>query len=165
MVPVAGPRPLTRAHRRRLLAASQETTPANGLITGQRYWARVVQVHDGDTLQAVLEETPRRVRRWCVRVYGVDTCELHPRHSLFDTEEARLAEQRRGECARDLVRDWVLDRVVQLECRGYGKFGRLLARVHFGERYEREVGADLLAAGQATAYLGGRKAMPARTVA
>jgi endonuclease YncB( thermonuclease family) len=108
--------------------------------------ARVFRVLDGDTFEA-------RAAIWLgqsievrVRIAGIDAPELHGRCE---------AERRRGEAARNWLTRRIEGSQVKLSNVRYDKYG---GRVDASVRDAKgDVGADLIAAGLARAYRGGRR--------
>ena len=127
---------------------------------------RIVSVHDGDTMKAIVQAFPNEFRIVTLRLTGLDTPEI----STKDLAEKTLAIH-----ARDDVLKW-LDPVVfatppiaakdvqarldatpviaLIECFGQDKYGRELAKIHT----ERGCINDLLLSSKdADAYDGGTK--------
>ncbi|OBS10780.1 thermonuclease family protein [Acidihalobacter prosperus] len=112
------------------------------------YRATPVRVIDGDTVVMDIDIWPDVTYRLAVRIYGVDTAELHSRNTC----ERALAIKGRAFTAAWLARGGgiTLDRV-QL-----GKYaGRVVAEV---KRGGDSLAADLIAAGLGHPYFGGRRA-------
>lgn len=108
-------------------------------LAGREGWARLLDVHDGDTLTVAAEVLPGEVHRVRVRLAGVDACEL----SAADDAQRALADRARQRLAELLLPElgggpWhakalraALARethLVWLECTGADKYGRALAR-------------------------------------
>ena len=109
-----------------------ELTPESECISfgdGYTTVGKVIHVIDGDTLTILFfsDECARIPLRHRVRLYGIDAPELRPRISI--DPESRKDIIRRGELARDFLRDRVTDRVVRLDCHGVDSFGRILGTI------------------------------------
>lgn len=125
-----------------LIAASDRTTPKfnmTGLKPG-----KIVHVYDGDTFHIVmsLHNVPYR---WNCRLTGVDTPELRSK----DPREVQLAKQ-----ARDWAREKLTDSLVEVDCYGFDKYGRVLVALSI----ENEtVASMLISAGLGRLYDGGKR--------
>lgn len=112
-------------------------------LAGHVLVARVVEVYDGDTFRAVFclpaSSTLRPVKMRC-RLLGVNAPEMRPPRDTADRDDVvrRARESRRRlvelitSCegqASDASIDLTNTRLVQLECSGFDKYGRLLVRV------------------------------------
>lgn len=98
------------------------------LLDGLSFTARITSVYDGDTIKAIFKF--RGVYdTWSCRIIGIDTPELRTKNP----EEKEL-----GYKARDFLRELVLNKIVQLKCHKFDKYGRLLVDVAFGDE-----GADV----------------------
>lgn len=107
-------------------------------LAGTCTYARVVDVHDGDTLTVVFPYHDKMVK-FSVRLYGIDTCEITSKNGICK----QLAQN-----ARKFLIDHILGieasldqkevraylnanvRVVWLECLSFDKYHRLLAHVY-----------------------------------
>jgi endonuclease YncB( thermonuclease family) len=141
----------------RLEDATLETAPLFDLPRDQLIPAKVLEVHDGDTLTAAVELTPSAFSSFRVRLEGVDTPELRPPLNAPDRAVIIAAAER----ARDFVRSLVLGKVVLITFNGTDKFGRRLARVHLDELGSAEASKTvndlLIEKGLAKPYYGGKK--------
>ena len=88
-------------------------------LDGMVFQAKVVDVHDGDTIKAVFKVFDKYYR-WNCRIAHVDTPELR-------TDNAE--EKERAIFVRDKVRELILNKIVTLHCLTFDKYGRLLAEV------------------------------------
>jgi endonuclease YncB( thermonuclease family) len=105
-------------------------------LAGRDTLARVVSVHDGDTLTAVLPFAGG-FHRFAVRLEGIDACEVTSKapanKRLAALARARLCALISG-CIGCIgcIRDADFERrvhLVRLECGGFDKYGRILASV------------------------------------
>lgn len=145
-------------------------TPSFGLA-GQAFAARLVDVHDGDTLTVVAEVFPSHVFKVQVRLIGIDTPEMTSKNPLVkvQAECARLrvlalltnetaAVPHPGHLTRSEMVG-LLQRhlhLVHVRCRDMDKYGRVLAEVASDE-HGTHVGTLLLQEGLARPYTGGTK--------
>ena len=122
------------------LAASDGKTPMF-TAAGRARRAKVVSVHDGDTVHAnMLLDGDTAVRRYILRLDGIDTPELRG-------PNAALAAAARAELSR-----LVLGRVVDVDLGKSDRYGRILARIHVDDI--GDVGAALVRGGLASEYHG-----------
>lgn len=124
------------------------------------YRAQVLTVHDGDTIDALLDlgmDTSRRIKR--VRLNGIDCPEL----ATVTPDGRHLGVEARDYLLSLLARGQVLMRTH----RGheYEKYGGLLADVYvvLPDGSELHVNAAMLAAGHGCAYHGERKSLDQHT--
>ena len=114
----------------------------NGLSTS----ATIVKVYDGDTVHAVFEFKGSPYK-WRCRIAHVDTPELKTKNEN---------EKKQGYEVRDRLSELILNKVVQLECKEFDKYGRLLVEITVPET-KVCVHEWLIANGHAKAYEGGTK--------
>jgi micrococcal nuclease len=109
--------------------------------------AKCVKVYDGDTfhLGTILPE-PYGATRFCVRLLGVDTPELRTKNPA----EKSLARE-----ARQIVKEYILNKMVKVKVSGYDKYGRLLARIVIPDG--RDLSQCLIDERVAIYYDGGKK--------
>lgn len=108
--------------------------------------AKVVRVHDGDTLTVTVQEWPEFIRVVPVRVFGIDAPEIKGKCA----EEKAMALQAKALTTRFVSNGGI----VTLSKIRRDKYFRLLANVHVGEK---SLADELLSAGLARTYLGGKK--------
>ena len=84
------------------------------------YTAKVVSVYDGDTCQVVLLHGSYGLKRFSLRIVGIDTPEM--KGGTPETKAAAVV-------ARDRLRALVLNKVVVLKLEGNDKYGRLLGDI------------------------------------
>lgn len=105
-------------------------------LDGQQLFARVLKVHDTDTITIGWNQKGDYVKT-NVRLNSIDAPELHSRKN--GGKEAKL-------CM--LGRDWlsgkILDKLVIVVCDEYDKYGRLLADVYeFTEDFDQQKSVSL----------------------
>lgn len=88
-------------------------------LDGMVFQAKVVDVHDGDTIKAVFKVFDKYYK-WNCRIAHVDTPELKT-----DNHD----EKERAIFVRDKVRELILNKIVTLHCLTFDKYGRLLAEI------------------------------------
>jgi endonuclease YncB( thermonuclease family) len=81
--------------------------------------AKIVDVHDGDTVKAVFKVFDKYYK-WNCRIAHVDTPELR----TDDPDE-----KQRGLYVRDKLREHILNKVVTIHCLKFDKYGRLLIEI------------------------------------
>lgn len=90
-----------------------------GLITN----GKVVSVYDGDTCKIVFP-FENKLYKWNCRLMGIDTPEMKTK----DEKEKQFATH-----VRDFLRDKMLDKIVNVECLEFEKYGRLLVNINIIE--------------------------------
>lgn len=153
---------------------TSDTTPKLSL-RGQCCWARLLDVHDGDTITVAAQVFDARVAQFPVRVDGIDAPEMTSRdpdlHRRAERARVRLAQllapdvasrlnpdvhTTRGEMRR-LLQQQQEPILVYIQCGSNDKYGRVLARVSTTPDGEH-VGCALISEGLANKYDGGTKA-------
>ena len=86
--------------------------------------AKVVKVYDGDTITVIFKHKDE-YNKWNCRIYGIDTPEIKTKNP----EEKKAAI-----LARDFLKDLILEKIVQIECLGFDKYGRLLTNVFYDDK-------------------------------
>jgi endonuclease YncB( thermonuclease family) len=83
------------------------------------YKAKILDVYDGDTVTALVDLGFLHFQEMKLRLYGIDTPEL------------RGEERDKGIIVRDIVRDMILDKEVEIHSYKdkQGKYGRYLANI------------------------------------
>ncbi len=113
-------------------------------LNGLKTEAKVVKVYDGDTVHVVFYVFDKYYK-WICRISNVDTPELRTKN-----EE----EKKKGYEVRDKLRELISDKVVQLDCHEFDKYGRLLVDITIeGVRVDEW----LITNGYAKKYDGGTK--------
>ncbi|CAM3274392.1 thermonuclease family protein [Aequorivita lipolytica] len=104
------------------------------------YKAKIIAVYDGDTVTALVDLGFLHTQEMKLRLYGINTPEI------------RGEEKEQGIIARDILREMILDKEVQI--RSYkdkqGKYGRYLANIMLGDL---DVNIWLVDNGYATEYM------------
>jgi micrococcal nuclease len=88
-------------------------------LDGMIFQAKIVDVHDGDTVKAVFKIFDKYYK-WNCRIAHVDTPELRTDN---------VEEKERAIFVRDKVRELILNKIVTLQCLTFDKYGRLLAEI------------------------------------
>ena len=99
-------------------------------LKGLKTYARVISIHDGDTLTAVF---PLHDKYWkfTIRLKGIDTCEMKSKNTqikhLADKARDRLVSLITGKSRYDFENQVCL---VHLSCHEFDKYGRLLCDIY-----------------------------------
>lgn len=124
-------------------------------FAGQKLWARVVSVYDGDTITLVFP-VGQTMYRFNARMYGIDTCEmkskeatnketaLRARNRLIELISCRplaSANAARKDIVRHLAEDVCL---VWIECMEFDKYGRVLVKVRKNDDQATKTFSDIL---------------------
>ena len=110
------------AETNKILLSLDATTPIFSL-DGMNFQAKIVDVHDGDTVKAVFKVFDKYYK-WNCRIAHVDTPELR-------TDDT--AEKARGLFVRDKLKEQILNKIVTLHCLKFDKYGRLLVEINNGQ--------------------------------
>lgn len=92
---------------------------------GRKCLGKVVDVYDGDTVKIVFPLTdnePERLYKWNCRLINVDTPEIRTKNQ----KEKVFAKH-----VRDNLRDKILHKLVDIECKNFDKYGRLLVEIFY----------------------------------
>lgn len=108
---------------RALRASTLDNTPV-ALPTG-RVKGKVLQVYDGDTLWIALP-LGQEVYRYRARMYGYNAPELKPHLDV----EGREHEIELAICAKKHLQELVGSALLDVECLGTEKYGRLLVKLY-----------------------------------
>ena len=81
--------------------------------------AKVVSVYDGDTIKVVFKFADK-LYKWNCRLEHVDTPELRTKN---------VKEKKYGYIVRDKLREKILNKVVNIKCNEFDKYGRLLIEI------------------------------------
>lgn len=106
--------------------------------------ARVASVYDGDTITIVLKLFGSFYKLNC-RLDSIDTPEMKSKNA--DEKAAATV-------ARDFLREKILDKVVDVVCGDFDKYGRLLVKVVYEGQ---DISSLMLSMGYAKEYFGGTK--------
>ena len=132
---------------------------------------RIVNIYDGDTLDIVilLNDIPQRFK---VRLYGIDTPELHPLKSIFNKNEiisnalnsrnyllhmiTDIDYSENLEYTKDYIISTLKDckNLINIEFMGKEKYGRILAKLYKGDIC---INDELIRCKLAKPYFGGNK--------
>ena len=100
------------------LENSNTKTPIFSL-EGHKSKAKVVYIYDGDTVHLVIEVF-NQLFKWKCRIAHVDTPELRTKD---------LHEKEMGYVARDKLKELMENKIVDVECFEFDKYGRLLVEI------------------------------------
>jgi endonuclease YncB( thermonuclease family) len=134
-------------------------------FNGLKMVGRVVNIHDGDTMNVILPVFDTNLCRFSIRLNGIDTCEirsktesnlklaLQARTRLFELVTSSSPQQPTTDIKKYLKDNICL---VHVRCYDFDKYGRLLADVSVKEG-EEVFSSILLKEKLAYAYDGGKK--------
>lgn len=94
-------------------------------VANRRMIGKVIDVIDGDTV-SVAADINGGYYWFRVRIYGIDTPELHPRLNV----ENREAIIESAEKAKKRTQELINGKIVVLDCKLFDNFGRLIAKVY-----------------------------------
>lgn len=141
-------------------------TPAFTL-SGTHCFARVVDVHDGDTLKVIMPVFGDHYYKFNVRLFGVDACELRSKceanRVLAMEARSRLTELITGN--PDTSDFDAEPYVVYLRCANFDKYGRLLANVFSDTTCDTSFSDILINEGLVYSYGGKTKKTEAQQLA
>ena len=92
-------------------------------LEGKTVQGKCVSVYDGDTIKCVFSipnTSDNKLYKWNCRLVRVDTPEIRTKN---------LKEKAFGKKVRDLLREQILNKIVDLKCGDFDKYGRLLVEV------------------------------------
>jgi micrococcal nuclease len=100
------------------LQSATDKTP-NFTMNGKVVDAKIVAVHDGDSVHAVFEMFGTHYN-WVCRISHVDTPEVTTKN---------VKEKEYGLVVRDKLRELIMNKIVKLNCFEFDKYGRLLVEI------------------------------------
>jgi len=106
------------------------------------YYAELIRVIDGDTIEAMVDLGFHTWRKVTVRLYGINTPETRTRD---------LEEKERGLAAKKRLTELLKDGKFMLESQGIGKYGRCLGIIYV-EDFEINLNRMLVQEGHAEIY-------------
>jgi len=96
-------------------------------LKGHKCRAKVVHVYDGDTIHLVFDFLGKTFK-WHTRIAHVDTPELKTKN---------VEEKKMGYEVRDKLRELIDNKLVDIVCLDFDKYGRVLAEITYnGERID-----------------------------
>jgi len=89
--------------------------------------AKVISVYDADTVDAILcvRDRPYRFK---IRLNGIDTPEIKPPKSM----ENRELHVECGIKCREYLKSKILNKIVEVHCSEFDKYGRILGEIYIG---------------------------------
>lgn len=111
--------------------------------------AKVLDVYDGDTI-TIAFDFGNKYYSWKARIYGIDTPEIRTKN---------IKEKEAAYRAKEFLKNLILDKVVKIECMGFGKFGRILVKVFVKDEQDKyqDVSQMLIKEDLAHMYYGKKK--------
>ncbi len=113
-------------------------------LNGNEYICKVVNIYDGDSCKVVFRFNGE-LTRWTIRIAHIDTPEIRTKNDV----EKKLAYE-----VRDFLRNLILDKIVNIKCLDFDKYGRLLGEITYNDKLISDV---LMEKGYAKKYEGGTK--------
>ena len=98
-------------------------------LNGCKYKAKVVDVYDGDTIKIVIL-FHNKLTKFSLRMNGYDSPELRTKNAK--EKEAAIA-------ARDFLISQIQNKIVDLHCDKFDKYGRLLGTVFYNKQNINEL--------------------------
>lgn len=117
-------------------------------LEGETLRGKCVSVYDGDTIKCVFpipNTLDKKLYKWNCRLVRVDTPEIRTKN---------LKEKEFGKKVRDQLREQILNKIVDLQCGEFDKYGRLLVEVLYDGKNMNDW---LIENGYAKKYDGGKK--------
>ena len=90
-------------------------------VAGLKTKGKIVHIYDADTVHCVFPFMGK-LFKWHLRIAHVDTPELRTKD---------LNEKQKGYLARDKLIEFIGDKVVDVECLEFDKYGRVLAELSY----------------------------------
>ena len=113
---------------------------------------KIVDVYDGDTVRGVFEHNGQ-FNKWTIRMYGYDSPEMRPSRKLENRDEIK---QKAIE-SRDYLKGIILNKMVNLHCLDFDKYGRVLADIYVDELESCSVNDHMVETNYGYPYFGGTK--------
>lgn len=113
-------------------------------LEDQVFDAKVIKVYDGDTVTVVFKFNGEYYK-WLCRLDGIDTPEL--KTSIKEEKQEAVK-------ARDFLIEKIFNKIVQIHCGDFDKYGRLLCKIFYENVNINEL---MIQDGYAVAYFGGTK--------
>ena len=101
-------------------------------LEGYNIDAIIVKVYDGDTVHAVFEFKDT-LYKWTCRIDGIDTPEIKSKNPK-EKEVAIIV--------RDFLKEKILKKIVNLKCKSFDKYGRLLVDIYYNGEFINELLVD-----------------------
>ncbi len=161
------------------LQTTRGSTVPRFSLAGEVVRARVVDIYDGDTFKAIFFlPMSHCIVKMCFRLAGIDTPELHPRRNINPQERERIIARAQGArqrlctlltdcpCPSTCI-DTTNTRIVELHCREFDKYGRVLVDAYIDDTTEprTHVNTKMVDEGLAVPYDGGTKVLQAQVEA
>lgn len=89
-------------------------------LNGVRCEAYVYNVYDGDTITLIIKLHDTNYK-WKCRLIGLDTAELRTKNEK---------EKEFGYKVRDILREKILHKIIDVECFEFDKYGRTLVKIY-----------------------------------
>jgi endonuclease YncB( thermonuclease family) len=139
-------------------------------LNNQNFLARLVHVHDGDTITAIIEYPINTFAKYNIRLDGIDTAELtsqdakQKEHAIIARNLViKLATQIELDTKRKYTRNDIIALLnqtvyfVYIKCKTMDKYGRVLAELYSTDDLETSINQKILNLDMAYNYHGGTK--------
>ena len=113
-------------------------------LDGLECKAKCVKCYDADTIHIVIYINGKLQRHVC-RLMGIDSAEIRSKNIL---------EKKHAKAGRDFLKEKILDKIIDIECFDFDKYGRLLVDVY---KDGENINNVIINKGYAYKYIGGRK--------
>ena len=146
-----------------------ENTPYFSL-NNQNFLARLVNVHDGDTITAIIEYPTGTFAKYNIRLDGIDTAEMtsqdpkQKEHAIMARNLViKLTTQNELDTKRKYTRNDIIGLLnqkvyfVYIKCKTMDKYGRVLAELYSTDDLETSINQKILNLDMAYIYHGGHK--------
>ena len=131
------------------------------IFNGKKYYCKVIDVYDGDTITIALNLNGNKIYQYKVRMYGYDSPEMKPRKNI----ENRDIIIRKAKLAKNELKKLIMDKIVviKIEKGTWDKYGRLLGTIYMKRRgltiksYTFNVNQYMIDNNYGYPYFGGKK--------
>ena len=89
-------------------------------LKNKQFLAKVITVYDGDTCKVNIFLNDNELSKFTVRLFGYDSPEIKTKDPI---------EKKFAELSKSCLEKMILDKVVNLNCYEFDKYGRVLAKI------------------------------------
>jgi endonuclease YncB( thermonuclease family) len=97
-------------------------------LSGLQLDAKCVKCYDADTIHIVIHLN-NKLQRFVCRLIGIDSAEIKSKNN--NEKEAAIK-------ARDYLKDMILNKIINVECGKFDKYGRLLITIFYEDKNVNE---------------------------
>lgn len=98
-------------------------------FSGSNYWCRVIKVYDGDTITGIIKYN-NNFYKISIRLDGIDTCEKMSKNPVLKSKAFQARERLIELCEFKNDQECCM---VCIYCKGFDKYGRVLADIYKDE--------------------------------